>query len=324
MVSSYEWKSDLSKIIQQYISVKKITGLKFEQQERHLRHFDSYYYYNGYKGIHLTKPMLEAFIYNRDERPVTHYNKEVVMNHFAGYLNEHSHPTYIPDIKTVLPRCSHIPHIYTKEELQKFFRAVDEYPETKYSYRNSVDPVLFRFLYGTGVRLSEALGLRLSDISLADGIATIRQAKNNKDRLIPMAEGLVNRMAQYIRTFHRYSQMEDYVFPGAKRGKMDKSTAYNHFRDYLLMADIPHTQSGPRIHDFRHGLAVTCLKKWSLANLPLSNMLPYLAAYMGHSDFRATQYYLRLTADLYPDIISRTEAEFGYVIPEGDFEYEEG
>ncbi|WP_459998971.1 hypothetical protein [Paradesulfitobacterium aromaticivorans] len=47
------------------------------------------------------------------------------------------------------------------------------------------------------------------------------------------------------------------------------------------------------------------------------NALPYLAAYMGHTDFRATQYYLRLTADLYPDLISRTEAEFGYVIPEG-------
>ena len=33
---------------------------------------------------------------------------------------------------------------------------------------------------------------------------------------------------------------------------MDLSTAYNHFRDYLLMADIPHTAKGPRIHDFRY------------------------------------------------------------------------
>jgi integrase/recombinase XerD len=45
--------------------------------------------------------------------------------------------------------------------------------------------------------------------------------------------------------------------------------------------------------------------------------MPYLAAYMGHADFRGTQYYLRLTADLYPDIIRRTETAFGYVIPEG-------
>ena len=44
--------------------------------------------------------------------------------------------------------------------------------------------------------------------------------------------------------------------------------------------------------------------------------MPYLAAYMGHSDFRGTQYYLRLTADLYPDIIKKTEAAFGYLIPE--------
>ena len=104
---------------------------------------------------------------------------------------------------------------------------------------------------------------------------------------------------------------------------MDCSTTYNHFRDYLLMADIPHTGNGPRIHDFRHGLAVACLKKWSLAGEDLTNLLPYLAAYMGHSDFRATQYYLRLTAELYPEIVRMTETVFHDAIPEGDFTYEE-
>ena len=72
----------------------------------------------------------------------------------------------------------------------------------------------------------------------------------------------------------------------------------------------------------RHTFAVCCLKKWVLSGTELINVLPYLAAYMGHTDFRATQYYLRLTADLYPDVISRTEAEFGYVIPEGGSIYE--
>jgi hypothetical protein len=37
---------------------------------------------------------------------------------------------------------------------------------------------------------------------------------------------------------------------------------------------------------------------------------------MGHTDFRGTQYYLRLTADLYPDIIQKTEALFDYLITE--------
>lgn len=323
MKSSYDLKSDLAGIISQYIKEKKQTGFKFEKQERYLRHFDSFYYYNGYNGINLTKLMLNEFIYSEQERPVSHYNKEVVMKNFAVYLNNRGYAVYVPQIRTVLPRSNFIPHIYTKEEIQRFFLAVDNYPMCENSYRNTVDPLLFRFLYGTGARLSEALNLTIADVNLDDGIVTIRQGKNNKDRLIPMAQSLTGRMRRYIESFHRFSEYNGFVFPGAKMRRMDQSTAYNHFRDYLLMADIPHTATGPRIHDFRHGLAVTCLKKWSLAGIDLTNMLPYLSAYMGHSDFRATQYYLRLTADLYPDIISKTEAEFGYVIPEGGCFYEE-
>ncbi len=44
-------------------------------------------------------------------------------------------------------------------------------------------------------------------------------------------------------------------------------------------------------------------------------MLPYLACYMGHADLRGTQYYLRLTADAYPDVIAKAQIRFGYVIP---------
>ena len=44
-------------------------------------------------------------------------------------------------------------------------------------------------------------------------------------------------------------------------------------------------------------------------------MLPYLSAYMGHADLRGTQYYLRLTADAYPDVVAIAQAGYGYVIP---------
>ncbi len=322
MKTPYEWKSDLAGMIQRHVQEKKQTGFKFEQQERYLRHFDSFYYYSGYTGINLTKPMLNAFIYNEEERSVSHYNKEVVMKNFAVYLNNYGYAVYVPQVKTVLPRSNFIPHIYTKEELKRFFLAIDSYPKTSNSYRNAVDPVLFRFIYGTGARLSEALNLTFADVDLSDGLVTIRHAKNNKDRLLPMAQSLTNRIRKFRERFHRFSEDTSIVFPGAKMKRMDQSTAYNHFRDYLLMADIPHTSKGPRIQDFRHGFAVACLKKWALAGIDLTNMLPYLSAYMGHADFRGTQYYLRLTADLYPHLISKTEAEFGYVIPEGVFSYE--
>ena len=47
----------------------------------------------------------------------------------------------------------------------------------------------------------------------------------------------------------------------------------------------------------------------------LAAMLPYLACYMGHADLRGTQYYLRLTADAYPEVMARAQVRFGYVIP---------
>jgi hypothetical protein len=59
------------------------------------------------------------------------------------------------------------------------------------------------------------------------------------------------------------------------------------------------------------------MKRWVFSGKNLMNLLPYLSAYMGHSDFRGTEYYLRLTADLYPEIIKRTEAVLGRLIPDG-------
>jgi site-specific recombinase XerD len=319
----YEWKSAFAETLQNYVSLKRQTGFKFEVQERHLRHFDSFYYRNGYEGINLTKETVSDFIYNPNERPVTHHNKEVVMRDFAAYLADRGYPAYVVEVKTVLPRCKFIPHILTDDEVRRFFTAVDNYPQSVFSNRNSVDPILFRFLYGTGVRISEALNLVLTDVNTDTGVVTVRAAKNMKDRLIPMADSLTKRIITFMDEFHRYSDREMWLFPNSRKRKMDQSSAYIRFRDYLLMADIPHTNVGPRVHSFRHGLAVKCLKNWVLAGNDLTSMLPYLSAYMGHTDFRATQYYLRLTADLYPEIVRRVEAEFGYVIPEGGFIYDE-
>jgi len=326
MKTVYEWKSGFAEAAQNYISLKQQTGMKFEIQERYLRHFDTFYCRNGFEGATLTREIVNDFIYDPNERPVSHHNKEVLMRDFAIYLVDRGHHAYVAEVKTKLPRCKFIPRILTDDETRRMFKAIDNYPQARMSYRNTVDPVLFRFLYGTGVRISEALNLVLNDVNVESGIATIRAAKNMKDRLIPMADSLTKRIIIFMNDFHLYSDIKMWLFPSCHNGimgQMDKSTAYNHFRDYLLMADIPHTAVGPRIHSLRHGFAVKCLKKWVLDGNDLTVLLPYLSAYMGHSDFRATQYYLRLTSDLYPEIVRRVEAEFGYVIPEGGIIYDE-
>jgi integrase/recombinase XerD len=78
---------------------------------------------------------------------------------------------------------------------------------------------------------------------------------------------------------------------------------------------IPHFIGGPHPHSLRHGFAVANLRRWAAGGADLSVMLPYLACYMGHADLRGTQYYLRLTADAYPEVMAKAQVRFGYVIP---------
>jgi len=314
-----QWRSDLSNMMICFLKEKRMTGYKYANQEKWLIRFDNYYDRNGYSGIRITKSMVSDFIYSPTEQPSTQYLKERLLRDFALFLiRQGYHEVYVTQIKSApTKRCSHIPYIFTEKEMRNIFSAIDAWEDSFYTNRHLVDPILFRLLYGTGMRISEALNIMVKDFDRINGVMTVYHAKNYKDRLIPVALSLSDRIDKFISVFHKYSKDTAYLFQSPRNGRIDKSTVYRRFRQYLQCANIPHTDDGPRVHDFRHNFAVKCLKKWVLAGKELTNLLPYLAAYMGHSDFRGTQYYLRLTADLYPDIIRRLDAGFGHVIPEG-------
>jgi integrase len=106
------------------------------------------------------------------------------------------------------------------------------------------------------------------------------------------------------------------VFYSVAAGRpISQSTVYVRFRGYLADAGIPHFTGGPHPHSLRHGFAVANLRRWAADGADLGVMLPYLACYTGHADLRGTQYYLRLTADAYPEVMARAQIRFGYVIP---------
>jgi len=318
MKEKYKYKSDIKDLLQSYLSQKQMSGFKFENQKRELEKFDDYYYRKGYRGIRLTKSMVNRFIYGCSyEKQSTYCKKEILLNSFAEFLILQGHSVYVPPIKSApVKRHTHIPYIFSKEQLRRFFLAIDNYPQSNLTNRNLVDPVLLRLLYGCGLRISEALNLKLKDIDLKTGTLTILCAKNNRDRLVPVAGSLIEMLEKLLSELHTFSDQSEYFFTSSTGKRLDETIVFRRFQDYLLMADISYTKNGPRIHDLRHTYCCHCLKKWVLKGQDLTNLLPYLAAYVGHTDFSGTQYYLRLTADLYPDIIGKIEATSGYLIPE--------
>lgn len=323
-MNGYEWKSTLAPMIARYLEVKHMAGLKYTRQERCLQHFDHFYYYSGYDAVSFTKDAITPFLYNQDEALSTWCRKETLIADFARFLNERGFMAYVPASTNEWPKSAHIPHIYTKDERIRFLRAVDTYPAGHGLHRDRSDPLLFRILIGTGCRLSEALSLRTGDYQRITGSVTIRHSKNGTSRTIPICSSLQERMCSYIEYIHEDEKENSLLFPGIKEDHpLDKSTIYRRFRDYLLMADIPHTINGPRIHDWRHTAAVENLRRWSEQGKDLTRLLPYLSAFMGHADFRATQYYLRLTAEVYPHLVEKMEDACWNIIPEGGYCNEE-
>jgi len=319
MKNMYEWKSCLANQMQMFLKLKRMAGFKYESEGRLMEMFDEYCFRIGFSGNSLTHELVDGFCYGiYYEKGSTRYNKERLLSNFGEFLCNNGYKSYICPKKSVPKKKSFDPYIYSEKELGSFFHAIDLYPPHPLSNRHLVDPLMFRMVYGCGLRISEALNLKLENIDRKEGTMTILQAKNNKDRKIPMALSLIKRCNKYQKEMHTFSDNDTYYFKSPLGGRLDISTAYRRFREYLWSAGIPHSGHGPRIHDLRHAYCVHCLKRWVLAGKDLTNLFPYLSAYLGHSDFRGTQYYLRLTADLYPYIIQKTEAALGYLIPEGD------
>jgi len=281
MRNKYAWNSRLTAQMQMFLTWKRMSGLKYEQQERLLEKFDRYCCETGFSGQILTRELVDGFCYGIDyEKDITRYSKEKLLHSFAAYLSSHGYDAYICPIISAPRKKTFDPYIYSEAELGRLFQAIDGYPPHPLSNRHLVDPLMFRMIYGCGLRISEALHLKLEHVNLEEGTITLLQAKNNKDRIIPMAFSLLTRSREYHEEMHRLSSKDTYYFTSPLGFCLDKSTAYRRFREYLWSAEIPHSGHGPRIHDLRHAYCVHCLKRWVLAGRDLTNLLPYLSTYL--------------------------------------------
>jgi integrase len=177
-------------------------------------------------------------------------------------------------------------------------------------------PEIFRLLYCCGMRVSEVLHLKFSDVNLDAGILTIRKSKFNKDRLVPLAPTMTARLRKYASGLGQ-DRSSPVFFSKADGKPYSKGTIYYFFRQLLWKCSIPHggRGKGPRLHDLRHSFAVHRLESWYRKGVDLGVKLPLLAAYMGHKNLISTQFYLQLTPEIFPNIVNRFEQFAGHVIP---------
>ena len=316
---SPRFQSVLSALMEKFLQEKHACGYAYHEATRILRHLDEFLVQGGLAAYELPGCLARKWLAKKaHESARTHRQRITVTRQFSRFLLRLGYSEYVPD-STLAARnpSTFMPRMLTDEELRKFFQAVDSLePTARSPLRHLIMPEVFRLLFGCGFRVREVLKLRVRDVDLQQGIITVRQGKFRKDRLVPPALSLVNRLRKYAAHFENHPP-DAIFFPGPGGRPYSLRTIYGLFRQLLLQCGIPHAGrgKGPRIHDARHLFAVRVLRRWYRDGEDLDAKLPLLATYLGHQNLSGTQYYLHFTAELFPEITARADAAFGDVIP---------
>ncbi len=303
-MSKREFRSGFKEEIDRYISYKVANGFSEDSFRGILRDFDTFCFNRKIMEPVFTREDADAWCVRRpSEASTSHYSRVNKVKNFLAYLKLKGLDVYPPE--DVLYRASDFqPHIYTNEEVRKYFLAVDSLVSTRNKSEAVQFPVLFRLFYCCGTRLNETLGIRKKDVDLSQGVIRLVETKNGRERYISLGPEMLALMRQFSVKYFNSLEDEDYIFSPGRGLRGLGGRIYDVHRILLEKADIPYLGGGrgPRIHDWRHTFAVRSFKQLVDSGMDAYVALPILSAYMGHKSIQTTERYVRLTAALYPYI----------------------
>lgn len=295
-----------------YLDYKIASGCKEQTYVSVFKQFDKFCADRGIRGISFTREDADAWSMKRDsEATTTHYTRVNTIKCFLEYVHLKGCDVFIPhDI--IFKATDFKPHIYTDDEVIRYFHAVDTFCCPQRRLNEVQLPVIFRLMYCCGTRTNETIGIRKRDIDLDAGIVKLLETKNNNERYIVLGPELPALFRQYaFKSFYLFDD-DDYVFsttPGERRSHKD---LYEIHRLILKQAGIPFVGGGegPRVHDWRHTFAVRCFKRMIDQGMDMYVALPVLSTYLGHKTVYATERYVRLTMEIYPYIEEKFSLAF--------------
>ena len=318
-MNKFIYYGPFKKMIHDFIELKQSIGYKYFTGAEHLKRFDAFTLQKCPAATSLTKEIVMQWCAKKPyEKQENLCARASIIRQFAIYMNNLQEGTYIVPKYYFKSGEKYIPYIYTNDELKRFFKETNQcHYCQECPYRHLIMPILFRMIYSCGLRVSEARLLKVKDVKLNQGVLNINHSKKDNSRLVPMTDELTKRCRTYSNQVHPKPNSEYYFFPIKNNTPMSVGNIYKNFRKFLWRAGISHggRGMGPRIHDFRHTFAVHCLKKWVIEGKNLMTYLPILRTYLGHDSFDETAYYLRLTADVFPEITVKLESIYYDLIP---------
>jgi len=272
--------------------------------QRTLSDFDSFLYMESLEEKRLDAGQIQRWLDGFNIHPKTKISKLTHLKRFAGYL-------FTLGIQVSLPERPHVttdftPYVFTEDEMARIFELADDLVLINPKSRVAAEfPMLLRILYGCGLRLGEATALTWDHVNLDTGIITIKVAKYQKQRTVPMAGELTRTLRLYREAPCFEMQDHDFLFKTTDGRPRPIGTYWGVFDRILCELGIKNPQTvkygarGPCIHSLRHTFTLRSFLKAESEGREFMETVPFLSTYLGHNALMQTDIYLRARYELY-------------------------
>ena len=247
---------------------------------------------------------------------VTRSNELIAVRQFCLYRRRFDPKGFVPD--SISPRIrSHFrAYILSPRQIKFLLKSIDELqgPPLRLARLRA----LFLVLYCTGLRLGEALRLRLVDVDLKRAYFRIGPSKG-RIRLVPFGRDLASELNIWLNKRRRAGFVFGPQTPLFERENGQPDNLWNAgmrfntlFRRCGFKPPRGSGRVGLRVHDLRHNYALHRLQNWYRAGLDPAPLLPWLSAYMGHGNLLGTQHYLTATPQRLSTASRRFQRSVGF------------
>jgi integrase/recombinase XerD len=236
-------------------------------------------------------------------KAVTLANEFGVIRQLCLYRRRRYSSSYVPEHALAPVKDSvFLPYIFSRKEVRRLLAAAAAH-QGRFIWATMLRSLIL-VLYCTGLRLGEAVRLRMPDVDLDRGILMIRHSKG-RSRIVPVRADLVAELNRYVAERQRLVDERRRRDPEALFVRLDASpltvtSASQALRRLLRKLGMkpPSGRTGARPYEFRHAFAVHRLTAWANAGVDVHAKLPWLSAYLGHQNVLGTEVYLKATPEL--------------------------
>lgn len=302
--------SALVRHVEEYVALRRSLGFKLEREERLLGQFVAYLQAAGADNLHSEFAIAWAKL--PAAASPNHWAKRLgIVRRFAIYLQTIDETTEVPP-SGVFPTNRRRPAPYLFSELD-IGRVLEAARGLASPLRAATHEALFGLLAASGMRIGEAIGLCRGDVDLTAGVITIRHAKFDRARLVPLHESTTAALRAYAATRDRLCPRSraDAFFCSAVGTALDRSGVDKTFREITTALGLRTATVRPRVHDLRHGFAVRTLLAWQQQEVSVDGHLATLSGYLGHVAPSDTYWYLSAVPELMELAAKRLEVRIG-------------